>query len=235
MVITDVADMVVESKGHIAFDRVVLPVLAVPSQALPGEKGRFGDPLPVEFPDHALDPFRVVVGCFLVFQMVKKLKGHPFVDDGLLLQGVLEIIGRDGDIGKDLVVGLPSLDSPRRRGLDRGLGQTPYVVTLFKMKFIKVAVAGDLDIKPLGSVLGGTGPQTVETQAVLVVLAQIGLVFAPRIKLTVNQFPIEALFQGIKIQRDPPPPVDHLDGMVGETGHADNMAVSFPGFVDGVG
>ena len=102
------------------------------------------------------------------------------------------------------------------------------------MQLILVAVAPHGDVHVFGSVLRGARAQAVRAQREVVIAAFVVVVFAAGVQLAEHQFPVEALFGGVPIQRAAAAIVLHLDGAVGESGERDKVAISLARLVNRV-
>ena len=107
------------------------------------------------------------------------------------------------------------------------------VAALFEVEVIPETVPANGGVKELGSILGGTGAQTVEAKTVLIVLA-IFAVLTAGVHLAEDQFPVVAFFLFVIIYGAAASEVLDLNAEVFITGDDDGISVTLPGFVDGV-
>ena len=112
--------------------------------------------------------------------------------------------------------------------------QTAHILALFKVELILKAIPIDGGVKIFAGVLGGTGAKAVKAQGVLIVLP-LRIILAAGVQLTKHQLPVVAPFLLVPVHRTTPSKVLHLNGVVGKAGDNDQLAVAFPGLVDGVG
>ena len=177
----------------------------------------------------------VVILEFLPAHLVVEEKQHARVDDGLPLDGVLVIFEGNIDVGKDLQIRLPLDAGTGLSTLPRLLLQTAHILAVFKVQREAGAVAVNLRVHIFRGVLRGAKTQTVQTQRIFIDFAAVVVVFAPRVHLAENQFPVEALFLVIVIDGDAASEVLHLHRTIRKAGDNDLAAVALARFVDGVG
>ena len=111
----------------------------------------------------------------------------------------------------------------------------PTTLPFFEVQVVAAAVAPDGHVHVFGSVLRGAGAQAVEAQGVFVIAAVGVLVLAAGVELAKDQLPVEALLDGVPVQRAAAAEVLHLDRAVLEGGQGDLVAVALARLIDGVG
>ncbi len=235
MVILDQVDLIIEAQSHSSLDLVFRLVGAIAALAAAFKKKRARDALLlVQLADKAQDAFWIVEFLGGAGWLVKQAEGHSGIDDGLAFQSLLEIVQRDHDVSENVPVCLPFLD---RAGLllpDRGLGQATDIIAFFEVQIIAEAIAHHRYVEVFGSILGGTGAQAIETEAELIMVPADIVVFAASIQFAVDQLPIVAVFLLIEIERNAATLVFDLERSVAVALDLDQVAMSFPGLVDGI-
>ena len=172
--------------------------------------------------------------CTSAAHLIAEAEGNALVDHGLTAQDIPEILHRNVDLRKDLLVRLPVEE---RAGLFPVCGllfQAAHVPALFKMEIIPVAVPADGGVKEFRGILGGAGAQTVQAQGILVVFA-ILTVFAAGVHLAEHQLPVVALLPFIIIHGAATAEVLHLHAEVLIAGDNDGVTIALSGLIDGVG
>ena len=169
--------------------------------------------------------FLFALGC-----LVAELERDARVHHGLPLDGVQIIFHRHIDVGEHLTVGLPAGFAARRRLFM----QTAHGFTLLKIQVIMKAVAPDIRLHPLGRILRGAQAKAVQAQRVLVAFLP-GRVFAARVQLAEQKFPVIAVFLLVKIHRHAAAEIFYLHRTVRKARDENAVAIALARFVDGVG
>ena len=112
--------------------------------------------------------------------------------------------------------------------------QTAHVLAVFEVQVIVETVPVDVRSHPGAGILGGAQAQAVEAEREVIVAFPFA-VFAARVQFTEHQVPVPALLCFVVIHRDAAAEVFDLHAVVRVQGHIDVIAVTVPGFVDGVG
>ena len=108
-------------------------------------------------------------------------------------------------------------------------------LALLEVEGVLEAVPVDDRVKVFAGVLGGAGAKAVEAQGILVVISLAVFVLAAGVQLAEHQLPVIAALRLVPVHGAAPAEVLHLDGLVLIPGDDDEIAVAFPGFVDGIG
>jgi hypothetical protein len=224
--------MVVKRKGDIAFRRVIFAIITVPTDAFTAEQNGLRQTFDVHFSNHSENTLGVTILLFRSVLFIDKLERHTLIDDGLLLQRRAEVLGRNHDIGKDFIIRYPALNCSCLLRVNRRLLEAADVEALLKMKLILKAVTRDRNIEPLRRILRRTCPESVQTEAVFVILPEISFVFSAGIQLTINEFPVVTILIRVEVERDTSPTVNHFDGIVFKTRHRDHVTVPFACLID---
>ena len=180
----------------------------------------------------------VLIEIFKLFSLtagfVGKYQRDAIVDDSLTAEHILEGFRRDGNVGKDLGVGLPADDRAGAPALERLLLQAAHILAFFEVEVIMEAVAVNVGGHPLARVLGGAEAQAVQAEAEIIVAAALGI-FAAGVQLAKDQIPVPALLSLIVIDRNAAAEVLDLDDMVREQRDIDAVAMAIARLVNGVG
>ena len=217
-------------------------VLPVPALALAGDEvGRGEGPLAGQLRHIVHDAVGIaeVPGLEAIAPLQPQPEGDAGVHHGLAVEHVVKVFLGDADVREDLQV-RPPVDGgaglfPVRRLDLQLLALLALDLALFEAQTVLVPVPPDGDVHILGGVLGGAGAQTVEAQGVFIVPALVVFVLAAGVQLAKDQLPVEALLRGVPVQRAAAAEILHLDGLVLKIGEGDEIAVTLPGLVDGVG
>ena len=237
MVELNVGQLLAEAEGSGDFQLHLRPVLRIPAPALR---------LPVYGHSKGIVPYQLFhvltdtvgiaefLGLKLAPHLIAEAEGNALVDHGLTAQDIPEILHRNVDLRKDLLVRLPVEERAGLFPVCWLLFQAAHVPALFKMEIIPVAVPADGGVKEFRGVLGGAGAQAVQAQGILVVFA-ILTVFAAGVHLAEHQLPVVALLPFIVIHGAAPAEVLHFHAEVLIAGYNDSVTIALSGLINGVG
>ena len=141
--------------------------------------------------------------------LITELELQTGVYDRLTAKGVVKIIERYRDIGKNLDVRLKP--NPRTGILFgiRFLFQSTDVLAVLKMECVNIAVTFHLDVHILRCILRRTRTQSVETECVV-----IRVVLAARVQLTEDKLPVIALLFLVVVYRNAAAEILHFNRVV---------------------
>ena len=237
MVVLHMIDLLTETEGAGDLQLHLRPVLRVTATALGLPEGGHGKGiLPYQLLHILTDTAFVAENFFLELfaHLIAEFEGDTLVHHRLPAQHIPIVLHGNVDVGKHLLVRTPVEAGAGLSAPIRGfLLQTTLISALFKVQIVAETIPADGGIKKFGSVLGGAGAQTVEAQAVLIVLA-VFAVLAAGVHLAEHQFPVVALFLFVVVHGAAAAEVLHLHGEVFIPGDDDGVAMTLTRLVDGV-
>ena len=237
MVVFQGLGLVGEAEGHVHFDLVLGLVLAVTADSGTGAGVHRSQRLvPCQFGGVVHNTVFIIVGDLLrpFPRTVVEHQGHSGVDHGLPLEHIPEGLGRNGNVGENIGIRHPADDGTGAAAAEGLLFQAAHVLAFFEVQMIVEAVTVNVGGHPGAGVLGGAQTQAVEAQGEIIGTAALA-VLAAGVEFAENQVPVPALFGLVVIHRNAAAEILDLHAVVRIEGDVDLVAVTVPGFVDGVG
>ena len=221
---------------------IVITVLTVAAFPLALDESGSGERLlPRDLLDVIQDPFLIeeILGLKLPVDLVAETERHSLVDHRLTAHDIFKILGRNIDIRKYIQIRSPA---DGRAGLfaigrfhRQFLAFFSADLSLLEVQFILVPVTPNRNVHILRSVLRGTGTEAVESERILVVLSLIVTVFASGIQFTEHQFPVEPFLILVPVHGTSASEVFTFDGKILIACQRDQIAVTLPRLINGVG
>ena len=237
--------LVREAEADRQFDFILILILPVLAPALCLPEHRISEYLfPGNLPDIINYPLLIKEVLLLKFTrsgLAPEPKGNSGVHHRLPTDSIQIIFNRDINVRKDVQVWKPAGTSAclalilGQRRLFQLLPCLSHNLPSLKVELVLKTVPPDSDVHVTGSILGGAGAKSIQTQGVFVIFSLIIFIFATGIEFAEDKLPVPTLLLLVPIHGTPPPLILHFNTVVEETGYGNQLSMPLSGLVNGVG